>query len=111
MNNIHISDRAQGDLAEIQEYISVELGNPSAAHSVLRRITADIRTLKNHAMLGTPLRSTVELLNSYRYLVTGNYLTFYRVSGDEVYIDRILYGRRNYVDILLGGTAEQKTES
>jgi len=110
MNNIHISDRAQSDLAEIQKYISVELGNPSSAHSVLRRIAADIRALKNYAMLGTPLRSTVELLNSYRFLVTGSYLTFYRVSGNDVFIDRILYGRRNYMDILLEGTAEQKTE-
>ena len=34
--------------------------------------------------------------------MTGNYLTFYRVNGNEVYVDRILYGRRDYLRILFG---------
>ena len=32
----------------------------------------------------------------YRYLIVGNYLVFYVVSGDTVQIRRILYGRRDY---------------
>lgn len=106
MNNIHMSDQAQADLAETKTYISEELGNPTAALSVLRRITKDIRALKNHALLGAPLSSIASVPGDYRFLVTGNYLTFYRVSGSEVYIDRIIYGRRNYLPCLFGDLSD-----
>lgn len=102
MNNIHLSDDAQNDLREIKAYITEELGSPASADSFVRKITADIRALKNHAMLGAQLSSIAAVPGDYRFLVTGNYLTFYRVSGTEVYIDRIMYGRRDYLSCLFG---------
>ena len=102
MNNIYFSDDAQHDMLEIKTYITEELGNPSSADAILRKITADIRTLKTHAMLGALLSSIAAVSGDYRFLVTGNYLTFYRVSGTEIYIDRILYGRRDYLSCLFG---------
>ena len=36
----------------------------------------------------------------YRYLIVENYLVFYTISGQTVQIQRILYGRRNYQNIL-----------
>ena len=36
----------------------------------------------------------------YRMLVCGKYLAFYRIGGDVVYVDRIQYGRRDYLTIL-----------
>lgn len=41
--------------------------------------------------------------SDYRFLVSGNYLIFYRAYGAEVYIDRVLYGRRDYLRILFDG--------
>ena len=38
---------------------------------------------------------------AYRYLVCGSYLAFYHVHNEEVIVDRILYGRRDYLSILL----------
>lgn len=102
MNNICLSDNAQNDLSEIKAYIAEELGNPTAADSIIRKITTDIRTLKQHALLGARLSSIADVPGDYRFLVTGNYLTFYRVSGTEIYIDRILYGRRDYLSSLFG---------
>ncbi|WP_243149213.1 hypothetical protein [Colidextribacter sp. OB.20] len=52
MNKLHISDDAQNDLAKIKQYITEELGNPTATLSTMRKITADIRALKQHALLG-----------------------------------------------------------
>lgn len=102
MNKIHLSDNAQNDLLEIKAYITEDLGNPTAANSILRKITADIRALKKHAMLGAQLSSIAAVPGDYRFLVTGNYLTFYRISDTEIYIDRVLYGRRDYLSDLLG---------
>ena len=60
-------------------------------------IVDDVAPLEDFAELGPALSSLIEVKGDFRFLVTGSYLTFYRVSGAEVYIDRILYGRRDYL--------------
>ncbi len=76
MNNLYLSQAAQDDLTEIKAYISEELENPTAALSTVGRITKSIRILKNRAI------------------------------GSEVYVDRILYGRRDYLRVLFGDMLE-----
>ena len=102
MNNLHLSEEAQNDLLEIKAYIEEELLNPSAALATVSRITKSLRILQNHAQAGTPLSSIADIESDYRFIVSGNYISFYRVYGSEVYIDRILYVRRDYMRILFG---------
>lgn len=100
MNNLHISPAARNDLLEIRDYISEDLENPKAALLVVRKITDSIGTLRDHALIGTPLRAIAEVESDYRYLVCDSYMVFYRVAGRDVFVDRILYGRRDYLRIL-----------
>ena len=93
MNNLHLSEEAQNDLLEIKAYIEEELLNPSAALATVSRITKSLRILQNHAQAGE---------SDYRFIVSGNYISFYRAYGSEVFIDRILYARRDYMRILFG---------
>ena len=109
MNNLHLSDDAQADLAGIKSYIAKDLENPSVALSTVRNITKDIRRLREHSMIGTSLSSIADVESDYRFLVTGSYLTFYRVYGSYVYVDRVLYGRRDYLRILFGDTQDEET--
>ena len=109
MNDLHLSDEAQADLAGIKSYIAKDLENPSAALSTVRNITKDIRRLREHSMIGTSLSSIADVESGYRFLVTGSYLTFYRVYGSDVYVDRVLYGRRDYLRILFGDTQDEET--
>ena len=109
-NNIHYSVESRRDLDEIWDYIVADLCNPSAAERVVNRIMDAIDQLENFSGIGAPLVSAVNADSGYRYLVTGNYLTFYRVFGSDVYIDRVLYGRRDYLRILFGDTQEEETE-
>ena len=55
MNNLHLSDEAQADLAGIKFYIAKNLENPSAAISTVRNITKDIRRLREHSLIGASL--------------------------------------------------------
>lgn len=105
MNEIHIAPLARDDLTEIKRYIGRELENPIAARSVVNLILHDITALQHHAHLGTPLGAIAAIDGGYRYLVCGSYLVFYRIDGQDVYVDRILYGRRDYLRILLGDDA------
>ena len=102
MNNLHLSEEAQNDLLEIKAYIEEELLNPSAALATVGRITKSLRILQNHAQAGALLSSIADIESDYRFLVSGNYLSFYRVCGRGVYIDRILSGKRDYMRILFG---------
>lgn len=111
MNNLHLSPEAQNDLTEIQQYIAEELENQIAAANTVKKIIKGIRALLTHAELGAPLSSIADVESDYRFLVSGSYLTFYRTYGSEVYVDRILYGRRDYLRILFGDVLEEdKTE-
>lgn len=101
MNRIKLSDDAHKDLTDIKRYISLELENPQAALAVVANITKEIRLLRTHPLIGTPLAAIADTNTDYRYLVSGSYMVFYRVSGHDVYIDRVLYGRRNYLSALL----------
>jgi len=110
MNSFHLSIEAQSDLTEIKSYISKDLENPAAALSTVRRIMKDIRRLREYSLIGTPLSSVTEAESDYRFLVSGNYLTFYRVNDHDVYVDRVLYGRRDYLRILFGSTSHNDVE-
>ena len=108
MNNLHLSEEAQNDLLEIKAYIEEELLNPSAALATVSRITKSLRILQSHAQAGAPLSSIADIESDYRFIVSGNYISFYRAYGGEVFIDRILYARRDYMRILFGdSTADE----
>ena len=108
MNDLHIAKKAQDDLAEIKQYIAEELSNPSAAVSTVKKITASIRILQDYALAGAALASVTDIQSDYRFLGAGNYIIFYRVHGKDVFVDRILYGRRDYLRILFGDIADDE---
>ncbi len=87
---------------EIWDHIASELQNPIAAERMVNRIMDAVDGLEAFAEIGTPLSAIADIESDYRFLVTGNYLTFYRVYENEVFVDRVLYGRRDYLRILFG---------
>ena len=100
MNKIVYSPKARNDLDEIWTYISEKLLNPSAAEATVNGILDTIDMLQAQAEIGKPLYFSSDLFSGYRFLVYKNYLAFYRTSKDTVYIDRIIYGKRDYMRLL-----------
>ena len=100
------SPESRRDLEAIWEYIRYSLRNPSAAAHTVDKIVDEIDRLEILPDMGTPLSSIAEVESNERFLVTGNYLSFYRVCGDTVFIDRILNGRCDYLRILLSSPPE-----
>ena len=87
MNKVIVAPKAQGDFLEIREYISDELQNTTA-----------------------PLASVSDANSDERFLVSGSYLIFYHVNGSDVFIDRVLYGRRDYLRVLFGDSIKEEIE-
>ena len=100
MNKIVYSPKARNDLDEIWTYISEKLLNPSAAEATVNGILDTMDMLQAQAEIGKPLYFSSDLFSGYRFLVYKNYLAFYRTSEDTVYIDRIIYGKRDYMRLL-----------
>ena len=110
MNKVIVAPKAQGDLLEIRDYISDELQNTAAAKKAVAEITKKIRILQEHALMGAPLASVSDANSDERFLVSGSYRIFYHVNGSDVFIDRVLYGRRDYLRVLFGDSIKEETE-
>ena len=99
---IEITEAAQRDFENIYMYISDNLCNKQAATRLIKQIDESIRVLADMPE-GYPLVRDEYLRNiGIRFISVKNYIVFYTVSSvkQKVYIVRILYGKRNWIDIL-----------
>ena len=99
-NHIHYTPQAMDDLEEIWTYISDELSNPSAARNTIDGILKAVERLKVFSGAGAVLTFSDGINSGYRFVKYGNYLAFYRVIESDVFVDRIIYGKRDYMSVL-----------
>ena len=102
MTDVILSPLAKADMMEIGDYISRQLQNPGAAKRQIQRFRETILPVGDFPEMGTPLPAPGRQSPTYRYLVCGSYMIFYHLSDASVLIDRILYGRRDYLMLLFG---------
>lgn len=105
MAEIVISSLACSDLREAADYISSQLHNQSAALRIVEKIKRSVFQLRDFPEMGTPVLSLKQRL-VYRYIICGNYMIFYHIENAVVHIDRVLYGRRDYLALLFGDSLE-----
>ena len=97
---IVFSQLAIDDLDEIWDYIFDALKNPSAAENTVNGILDKIDLLEAQPEIGVQLFFDDGLNSGYRYVIYNNYLAFYRIYPDTVYVDRVIYGKRDYMKLL-----------
>lgn len=87
---------------EIDDYISVTLGNLDAAEKLLSKIELAVQQLTRYPRIGAQPRDTFLASKGYRKLVVENYLVFYILheTEHEVLVMRVLYGAREYRSLL-----------
>ncbi|MDR0909284.1 MAG: type II toxin-antitoxin system RelE/ParE family toxin [Spirochaetaceae bacterium] len=100
MPKLAYSPDSRQDLQDIKRYITEKLQNPIAAKNVITRIRREIHKLKDTPGIGPSLASHVPVETDYRFLVCGNYVAYYRVIDNTVYVVRILLSGRDYFSIL-----------
>ena len=110
MAKVKYSAAALRDMEQIGDYIAGALKNPKAALNTVSRIQDAAGRLAGFPLIGSPLSVAVKIETDYRFLVCGNYHIFYRAQADIVYIDRVLYGRRDYMAILFGDASTDNGE-
>ena len=95
-----LSSEARRDLKSIQDYIADEQESPQTALKVIEKILDRIEDLLSFPDTGTLLSPKVNFPTNYRYAKAAGYLIFYRHESNQVLIDRIIHGKRNYITIL-----------
>ena len=94
---------AEEDLSEIALYVAAD--RLSAAEDLATKIEKNISLLSANPYLGRIPEEEELVRQGYRYLVAGNYLIFYAVEGQIVYVHRILHGARDYLSPFGGNPA------
>ena len=107
MAKINFTPAALEDMKEIKVYITDELCSDQAAINTIQKIMERINQLADFPEIGAPLSSIICFDVPYRFLVCGHYTAFYKYDEDEVHIIRVLYGRRNFMQVLFGKSCDE----
>ena len=86
---IHISRRANSDLASIWDYTARECG-PDAADEYISLLDASMESLTEFPKIGA---DSSHVRNGYRKLRSGSHLIFYIPHNDGIEVVRILHER------------------
>ena len=97
---IFYSPLARQDLDEIFDYVAYELENPSSATETINAILDAAESLEDFPFIGSPVQDLPFFVDEYRFIGARNYLIFYRVTDSRIFVDRILYKRRDYLPLL-----------
>lgn len=106
---VHITQRAEKDLARVLDYIEFSLKNPQAADSLLDEAETALASLdqlpERYAIVDDKLLSAWGI----RFIQIKNYLAFYVVAGETqtVHVIRFLYGKSDWRSILRHGSASE----
>lgn len=74
---------------------------PQSAKKITDKILKSLRRLEDFPLLGVEPRSEKVAAAGYRMLIVGEYLCFYQIQGDVVYVSLIVHGSVDYVRWLL----------
>ena len=94
------SKEAKQDLIEIKRYIKDTLKQPETAQNLVSRIRRKIDMLEDNPKIYAIIDLDITKKLEIRKLVIDNYIVFYRVEGDKIQIVRIMYGRRNWINLI-----------
>jgi len=100
--SIEITEPAENDIKDAMKYIAEQLLNPLAADKLINDVEYAINSLSDmpqrHALLSDGDLARL----GFRFMPVNNYLVFYSVRDEKntVVIQRFLYGRRDWANIL-----------
>ena len=91
---------ARLDMEQIFDYIAFELCNPSAAVALIGDFEKAFENVCLFPESCPHINNEYVKDKSLRKLIVNNYIAFYRVKNSEVQVVRVVYGMRNYEEML-----------
>lgn len=97
---IEYSKDSKEDLSGIKRYIKYKLQEPQTAENLISKIKNEIKNLKDNPEKFEIIDDDFIKKLEIRKLIVDNYIVFYRIIDDSVQIVRVMYGRRNWINLL-----------
>ncbi len=98
--SIRITRKAERDIEEAADHIEFELFNPQAADDLLDAVDESVSALSEFPKRHSLVDDSVLKSWGIRFFPVKNYLVFYVIVEDTVYIVRFLHQRRDWITIL-----------
>ncbi len=88
-------------MTEIYEYISNDLKEDNVAKRLMTEILDRVLDLANAPELYMKIGKVDRLKREYHRMVVKNYVILYTIDFEKrkVYISRMIYGKRNYLNL------------
>ena len=93
-----VTPSAQKDLTEIKSYFTNVL--KTSSNSIFEKFLEQVKILKVHPFTYKVHQDPLLKLVGYRIIPIDNYLIFYVIKSNIVQIHRVLYAKRNYLQLL-----------
>jgi plasmid stabilization system protein ParE len=100
---VQISDKAEDDLDSIIDYMISKLKAPRAADNFIRLLEEKIESIEVSPKAYKIIDDEKLSVDEIRVVQVNNYLVFFMIDDKKkvVSIIRVLYGRRDWLNILL----------
>ena len=98
--SIEYSKESRQDLIEIKQYIKYNLQEPETAQKLISKIRKEINGLNNNPEIYSIIDDDIIKKLEIRKLIVDNYIVFYRIKRYSIQIVRIMYGKRNWINLL-----------
>ena len=98
--NIEYSKESKQDLIGIKQYIKYNLQEPEIAEKLISKIRKEINSLKDNPEVYAIIDDDIIKKLEIRKLIVDNYIVFYRIKDNNIQIVRVMYGRRNWINLL-----------
>lgn len=98
--SLNITKHAERDILSAVDYIEFNLFDQKASDDLLDEVETSISELRNYPMKYQLAEDAVLKNWGIRYFVVKNYLVFYVVEKNMIYIVRFLYKKRDWISIL-----------
>ena len=93
-----VTPSTQRDLTEIKSYFTNVL--KTSSNSIFEKFLEQVKILKVHPFTYKVHQDPLLKLVGYRIIPIDNYLMFYVIKSNIVQIHRVLYAKRNYLQLL-----------
>lgn len=98
--NLKIFPAAQSDMEQIFDYIAMELCSPSAAIGQIDDFEKAFEYICAFPESCPFVNNEYVKDKTLRKLIVNNYIAFYRIYNNEIQVIRVLYGMRNFENLL-----------
>lgn len=97
---IQFSSEAKKDLINIFNYIMYSLNKPKIAKKKVEKIKLTIYKSIDNPEIYPIIQEDILSKYNLRKIVIDNHIVFYTISNNIIYIVRILYARKNWINLL-----------